>query len=165
MPSLEAVTPRTLADDDPTEGQLRTAWRRAVTETRAVLAMADDAWVKHGCPGTAECCQLAVTKRQPWLWPSEWKLLEAHLAATKRPLPPPRTDGACPFLDAAGKRCTVYAARPFGCRTFFCHRVTGPSTQPAERTNALLERLAALNVAVDPGATPRPILECVEQAR
>jgi Fe-S-cluster containining protein len=164
-PFSNAVTPRTLADDELTDAQMRVAWRRAVTETRAVLTRASEAWAKHGCPGTAECCQLAVTKRQPWLWPSEWKLLEAHLAASKRALPPPRADGACPFLDAAGQRCTVYEARPFGCRTFFCQRVTGPSQQPAEATNALLERLTALNVAVDPQATPRPILDWVAGAR
>ncbi len=130
-----------------------------MTETKAVLEKASAAWAKHGCPGTAECCQLAVTKRPPWLWPSEWKLLEEHLRRTKRSRPPLRADGACPFLDDAGKRCTVYADRPFGCRTFFCHRITGPAKVPAEETNGLLERLAALNLAVDDGAAPRAMME------
>ncbi|MGC3998833.1 MAG: YkgJ family cysteine cluster protein [Anaeromyxobacter sp.] len=60
-----------------------------------------------------------MTKRQPYLWPSEWRVLMEHLKREKRALPPPRADGACPFLDASGKRCSVYEARPFGCRTFF----------------------------------------------
>lgn len=155
----------TLPDPELNEAQLRTAWRRAVTETRAVLARASEAWQRHGCPGTAECCQLAVTRREPWLWPSEWRRLTAHLGESRRALPPPRADGGCPFLDEAGRRCTVYEARPFGCRTFFCHRVTGPAAQPADETNALLERLAALNLAVDSEASPRPLLEWVRQAR
>lgn len=142
----------TLAEDE-------LEWRRAVTETRAVLRKAADAWSRHACPASGECCQLSVTRRQPYLWPSEWRLLMEHLKRARRPMPPPREDGACPFLDASGKRCSVYEARPFGCRTFFCGRITGPSKIPAEETNALLERLTALNVAVDPHCEPRPMLD------
>lgn len=118
-------------------------------ETRAVLTQADAAWKAHGCPASAECCQLEKTQRPPYLWPSEWAVLLAFLKKEKRPLPPPRVDGGCPFLQADGKRCSVYEARPFGCRTFFCHRRVGPSKLPADKTNALLERLAALNLALD----------------
>jgi hypothetical protein len=53
----------------------------------------------------------------------------------------------------------VYEARPFGCRTFFCHRITGPSKLPADETNALLDRLRALNVAADDAAEPRSIID------
>lgn len=74
-------------------------------------------------------------------------------------MPARRPDGACPFLDAQGKRCTVYESRPFGCRTFFCHRITGPAKVPSEDTNTLLDRLAALNLAVDAEAAPRAMLE------
>jgi hypothetical protein len=147
-----------LPDEHEDAAPFRTGWRRAVTETRHVLAQADAAWARHTCPATAECCQLTVTKREPWLWPSEWRLILEHLRRARRPLPPPRPDGACPFLDAAGTRCTVYEARPFGCRTFFCHRITGPKAQPGQRTHALLDRLAALNVAVQPDAAPRALL-------
>lgn len=146
-------------DEARSSTQLQLAWRRAVTETRAILVKASAAWAAHGCPGTAECCQLAVTRRPPWLWPSEWKLLEARLARDRRPLPPPRADGACPFLDAAGTRCTVYEDRPLGCRTFFCARITGPAKLPADETNALLDRLRALNVSTDDDAVPHSILE------
>jgi Fe-S-cluster containining protein len=150
----------TLPDDDVrTDGEISIAWRRAVTETKAVLRAGSAAWSKHGCPGTAECCQLAVTKRPPWLWPSEWKVLEAALKEAKRPLPAARADGACPFLDESGQRCTVYEARPLGCRTFFCGRITGPNKLPKDETNALLERLKALNLAADDEAEPRSILD------
>ena len=138
---------------------MQLAWRRAMTETRAILEKASATWSRHGCPGTSECCQLAVTRRPPWLWPSEWKVLEARLEKDRRPLPPVRADGGCPFLDAAGTRCTVYESRPFGCRTFFCHRITGPTKLPADETNALLDRLRAVNVATDDDAVPHSILE------
>jgi Fe-S-cluster containining protein len=140
-------------------------WRAAVTETRAVYVKADETWRPYSCPSSADCCHKAMSSRPPWLWPSEWRLLVDALAREKRPLPPPRADGACPFLDAAGKRCTVYASRPFGCRTFFCEKVKGPSVQPSEGTNALLERLEALNVALDAGAKPRSLPEWIESAR
>src|SRR6185436_3635428 len=87
---------------------------RAERETRAIYAKADAMWARWSCPASAECCHLTKTQRQPWLWPSEWRLLTA-----KGPLPPARADGHCPFLDDAG-RCTRYADRPLGCRTFFC---------------------------------------------
>ena len=136
------------------------ALRAAITETRAVLRKADAAWAKHSCPSSAECCQLKTTGRPPWLWPSEWQLLLA-----RGPLPPPRVDGGCPFLDPAGLRCTVYEDRPFGCRTFFCHRIRGPAEVPSASTQALLERLKALNLALDDEAEVRSLPDLLEAAR
>lgn len=128
---------------------------RALRELRAIYRQADAAYSPFSCPASGECCQLAKTRRQPWLWYPEWKLL-----ADRRPLPPPREDGGCPYLDAAGKRCTVYADRPFGCRTFFCERIRGPARQPAETVDALLRRLEAVSQRVRPSLTsPRPLLE------
>ncbi len=156
----------TLDEDEsaPEQGLQRVAVRRAVTETMAVLRMASAQWANHGCPGTAECCQLSTTKREPWLWPSEWQALLELLEREHRPLPPPRADGGCPFLDPAGLRCTVYAARPFGCRTYFCHRITGPAKQPVEGTHALLERLTSINVALDAQSQPRSMLQWFSKA-
>ncbi len=125
--------------------------------------LADVAYRPYSCPGTAECCQLATTKRQPWLWPVEWELL---LAAKGGQVPPPRPDGGCPFLDADGKRCSVYASRPFGCRTFFCHRVSGPAREPIEAMAALSRRLARVAQTLDTdSASPRPLLLWAEDAR
>ncbi len=151
-----------LPDEDPIDAEFPSAavaWLRAMTETRAVLRQASAAWARHSCPGTSECCQLAKTLRPPWLWPSEWKVLEARLKRDLRPLPRERADGGCPFLDEKGLRCTVYEDRPLGCRTYFCHRIVGPSKLPADETNALLDRLRALNLATDDAAAPRSILE------
>ena len=129
--------------------------RAAQKETLAVFRLADAAYAPFSCSGTAECCQLAARKREPWLWPSEWELLRQ-----RGPVPPPRADGGCPFLDPGGGRCTVYEHRPFGCRTFFCHRIRGPSHQPSAAVNALLERLERVNQRLDPEVKgPRPIRE------
>ena len=131
----------------------------ALTETRAVLRKADDAWSKHSCPSTAECCQLKTTGRPPWLWPTEWTLL---MEAVNGVLPPERADGGCPFLDSTGSRCTVYADRPLGCRTFFCHRIRGPAVVPADTTNALFDRLRSLNIALDDEAQVRSLPQWYE---
>lgn len=128
-----------------------------------MLAKADGLYAAYRCPATAECCRLAVTGRQPWLWPSEWLLLEERLRRDNRPVPTARADGACPLLGP-DQRCTVYADRPFGCRTFFCSRAVGPQALPTAGTDALLKRLAALNLELDPDAAPRPLLERLERA-
>ena len=154
-----------LPDEERTTTEIKVAWQRAATETRAVLRQASSAWSGHSCPGTAECCQLAVTKRPPWLWPSEWKVIEERLKRDQRPLPAVRTDGACPFLDAGGLRCSIYEDRPLGCRTYFCHRIQGPAKLPGEETNALLDRLRSLNLAADDEASPRSILDWAQSVR
>ncbi len=130
----------------------------ALREVRAVYRQADEAYARFRCPESGECCQLSRTGREPWLWRTEWALLREELATQGRSLPGPRADGGCPFLDPAGKRCTVYAARPFGCRTYFCARVTGPPREPAERVNQLLLRLEAVtrNTAGE-DEVPRPL--------
>jgi uncharacterized protein len=141
------------ADDEAPRGGTH-AEERALKELRTVYRQADAAYAPYSCPASGECCQLATTRRQPWLWWPEWRLLARH------PLPPPRADGGCPYLDAAGKRCTVYADRPFGCRTFFCGRIQGPARQPAETVTALLVRLERLSQRLRPSLNgPRQLLD------
>ncbi|MFP2934035.1 YkgJ family cysteine cluster protein [Pyxidicoccus sp. 3LG] len=141
-------------DDESPAGGTRER-ERALKETRTVYRQADAAYAPFSCPASGECCQLARTGRQPWLWQPEWELLSRG-----RPLPPPRKDGGCPYLDAAGLRCTVYADRPFGCRTFFCERIRGPARQPAETVGSLLERLERISQRVAPALkAPRPLLD------
>jgi len=133
------------------------ARRAARLETRALYRLADAAYGPFSCPASAECCQLTKVKRQPWLWLGEWLVLEERLRSEGRRVEA-RADGACPLLGADG-RCTVYADRPFGCRTYFCHRVTGPAHEPSAQVNALQERLGRLSRDVDPSAEPRALLD------
>jgi uncharacterized protein len=145
------------------ERQRAVARRAALQELRAVYRLVDAVYRPYSCPGTAECCQLTTTKREPWLWPVEWELL---LSATGGAVPPPRADGGCPFLDSDGKRCSVYASRPFGCRTFFCHRIRGPAREPIEAMAVLSERLLRVAQTLDPDcAAPRPLLSWAEGER
>jgi uncharacterized protein len=131
--------------------------KHALAETRNVLAKASQTYRPWSCPSSAECCQLAKTGRPPWLWPSEWELLLERLKRDKRTLPPVRSDGGCPFLDASGRNCTVYEDRPFGCRTYFCHRVQGPSAQPTFVTNDLLRQMAGANIEWQDDAEPKSL--------
>lgn len=142
-------------DEEQAPASAAIAEARALSELRAIYRQADAAYAPFSCPASGECCQLSKTRRQPWLWEPEWKLLSA-----RRPLPPQRADGGCPYLDATGSRCTAYADRPFGCRTFFCERIQGPARQPAETVDALLRRLEAVSQRVRPELSgPRPLLE------
>ncbi|RYZ31921.1 MAG: YkgJ family cysteine cluster protein, partial [Myxococcaceae bacterium] len=63
------------ADDEAPASGTR-ALERALQETRTVYRQADEAYAPYSCPASGECCQLAVTKRQPWLWLPEWELLK-----------------------------------------------------------------------------------------
>ncbi|MBI3182586.1 MAG: YkgJ family cysteine cluster protein [Myxococcales bacterium] len=127
-----------------------------MSETRAIYRMADRAYAAFSCQGTAECCSLTKTGRQPWLWPTEWMLLARAVQAT-----PPRPDGGCPFLDSAGRRCFVYSDRPFGCRTYYCDRATRRAREPSRAVAQLLSRLASANLRLDAAAKPLPLLQLV----
>lgn len=135
--------------------------RTAARALEALYRQADAAWSGFRCPGTAECCQLAARGREPWLWGVEWDALRRAVPE----LPSPRADGGCPFLDAAGKRCTAYAARPLGCRTYFCHRAVGPAREPVEEMDRLQRRLETIAHSVRPDeAGPRPITAWIEES-
>ena len=125
---------------------IRPGGRALLLETRAIYRLADAAYAPFSCPSSSECCQLTQRQRQPWLWPSEWKLLEDAAIKQWGTLPKPRPDGGCPFLDENGKRCRVYELRPLGCRTYFCHRKSGPSKEPIETMVTLSKRLEFINL-------------------
>jgi Fe-S-cluster containining protein len=138
---------------------------QALRHLAALYRQADAAYARFSCPASSECCQLTQRGRQPWLWPVEWAALQDALARQGRRVPEARADGGCPLLDAAGRRCTVYADRPFGCRTYFCERASG-GRHPLEATVALSRKLEALAVEAAPddsAAGPRPILDWLRE--
>ena len=112
------------------------------------------------CEGTAECCTFSNTGREPY--PTAIELAEVERAIARnggmtkqRRLP--LADRRCPLLSTDGK-CTIYASRPFGCRTYFCDRVQGPGKLPRDRLKELGARIADLSAKAfprDPG--PRPL--------
>ena len=140
----------------PEDARRAHAARAAARALEGLYRRADAAWAGSRCPGTAECCQLSRQGREPWLWGVEWDALRRAVPA----LPPPRADGGCPFLDDEGRRCTVYAVRPLGCRTYFCHRATRPGPEPVEEMDVLQRRLEGVARSVRPDEPgPRPLSE------
>src|SRR6185295_5725337 len=111
--------------NDDAEDARRPTRAQALRRLAALYRQADSAYERFSCPSSAECCQLRRRGRQPWLWPVESAALEDALRRQGRRVPEPRADGGCPLLDEAGRRCTVYEDRPFGCRTYFCDRASG----------------------------------------
>ena len=68
---------------------------------------------------------------------------------------------ACPLLDAAG-RCAVYAARPLGCRTFFCDRAEVVAPIRQREVNALVRRIQEIAARHEPdGDRGRPLTKAL----
>lgn len=110
----------------------------------AILREVDDALAGVACDATTDCCRFRVTGREPWLTAVEWQLVVAEVKRQGRRLPRAnqQADGRCPFLDD-GARCLVYAARPLGCRTYYCERARGAPPRPSAFREAA-RRLASL---------------------
>jgi Fe-S-cluster containining protein len=152
--------------------------RHDLDALRALYAEADAALAGWSCEGSTDCCHFGRTGREPYLWPNEWALLERAIGArggVKAAAPgardpraarslPIADEGRCPLLGSDG-RCTVYADRPFGCRTFYCDRAEGPTRKPPRAALADVgRRVAALAHAVEPGGDgPRQLTRLVGQ--
>jgi Fe-S-cluster containining protein len=152
----------------------------ALGELRSLYAKIDDVLRGWGCEASTECCRFGVTGREPY--PTAVELAELERAVRARGgLPKRRSlplassrhgsrketrahdERRCALLGDDG-RCLVYAARPFGCRTFFCERARGPvgeradSGLPRETIAEVARDIAALSARfapADPG--PRPL--------
>jgi Fe-S-cluster containining protein len=110
----------------------------------------------HGCPGSTECCRFGITGREPYVTSVEVALLARAVAASgrrpgtplkpaRRALPLARDERTCPLLmrprDGEVARCSVYAARPLGCRTFWCHRATKDAALGQHELNDFVRRV------------------------
>jgi Fe-S-cluster containining protein len=145
--------------------------RALLDELSAIYGRVDQLYAGYGCPSSTECCRFAVTGREPYVTSIERLAVERALAARggalspkKRALPllPARDEAICPLLDQHG-RCAVYAARPFGCRTFWCHRATSDrpvSHREMQRLLREVQELAARHVA--DGDRGRPLRRALE---
>lgn len=122
------------------------------------------------CDSTAECCTFSNTGREPYPTAIELAEVDRAIAArggvkailNKRRLP--LADRRCPLLSNDGK-CVIYASRPFGCRTYFCHRIRGPGKLPRDRLRELGARIADLSAKAfprDPG--PRSLFKALSKA-
>ena len=98
----------------------------AAAETRAVYAELAKRSVDRQCTLLTECCQFKLTGLTPYLTKGEALVAAKGVRAAGRKQLPERTDGACPLLHPFTGKCTIYADRPFGCRTHFCPAAGGP---------------------------------------
>jgi Fe-S-cluster containining protein len=98
-----------------------------------VYAVAEEALPERSCTSRACCCQFVQTGREPFVTQAELGLILRELRNQGRALPKARPNGACPLLSKDGKRCTVYPARPLGCRTYFCREAGGPASARSMR--------------------------------
>jgi Fe-S-cluster containining protein len=143
----------------------------------AALASADQAFAGWTCPASTECCRFGVTGREPYVTSIEIALIRRAIAARggakswkragslaperddagKRSLPLAVDERRCPMLTDAG-RCSIYAARPLGCRTFFCDRASPAGRVRHREISALVREIQAIAASHEPaGDQGRPL--------
>jgi Fe-S-cluster containining protein len=124
-------------------------------DLRRIYERADRLYADWSCPNSTECCRFGITGRQPYVTSIELSLLRHSLAGgggeltpRHRALPISRDaaeERVCPLLDRSG-RCSVYAERPLGCRSYYCERAqrgVGPSGDELRELVRELQELAA----------------------
>lgn len=130
------------------------------TEIRAIYAEVGSRALPRDCALRTGCCQFRITGRTPMLTKGEALFLAKGVRAAGRTRIKAREDGSCPLLGVDG-RCTVYAHRPFGCRTHFCAEAGG--MYPRRHVADLIQRLEALDEKLL-GDGPRPIEGALDAA-
>ena len=136
----------------------------ARAELLALYARIDARFAPFSCDASADCCHFAITGREPYVTPVELAEIEHAIAlrggarpARSRSLPIAGDPRCCPLLGADG-RCTIYASRPLGCRTFFCDRVQGPGKVPRTEANEVARAIVDLSARTFPRAPPSRLL-------
>jgi Fe-S-cluster containining protein len=117
-------------------------------ELHSLFARVDALYADWSCADSGDCCRFGSAGHQPYvtaieLFAIRHALAELAPATERRALPVLREANdvrSCPLLDRGGG-CSVYADRPFGCRTYYCGRAK-PGAHP--NADELAELLAAL---------------------
>lgn len=115
----------------------------AEREVRAIYAELAGRPIERACTMRGECCHFRQTGLTPYLTLGEALVAARGVRASGRKRLPERSDGACPLLHPVSGRCTIYAERPFGCRTHFCEAAGGPYAR--REVSDLIARLDALD--------------------
>ena len=109
--------------------------KHVLAELRALYARIDAALDGWACDASTDCCRFGVTGREPYPTAVEVAELERAVKARgglkKRRTLPVAGERRCALLGD-DNRCSVYASRPFGCRTFFCDRARSPVGEGAK---------------------------------
>jgi uncharacterized protein len=148
----------------------------SLRELERLYADVDALYAGTSCPSSTECCRFAITGREPYVTSIELALLRRAMAqrggkrgdraeplsASDPRLPVLADERTCPLLSRDG-RCSVYAARPFGCRTFFCERAE--SLAPVRHAD-MLARVRELKRVAEQhqpgGSAGRPLTRALE---
>lgn len=139
----------------------------ALAELHALYAEVDALYAGWSCPSSSECCRFGITGKQPFVTSLELAALEKAVARRggmpskkKRALPLTKDaekERMCPLLSREGK-CSVYADRPLGCRTFYCSRATRGDGPGRDQLRHLVQRLGELAAKHRfGGEQPRPL--------
>ena len=135
--------------------------KELLNELRAVYADVEARPLPRQCSLLSGCCHFRQTGRTPSVTRIEALLAAQGVRASGRKKVSPHPDGACPLLGADG-RCTIYAHRPFGCRTHFCAQAGGP--YPRQHVVDLVRRMEALDERLGWREGPRPFEAALEDA-
>lgn len=117
---------------------------KATAEVESVYRALDQLGLSRNCQGRTRCCRFKLTGRVPFLTLGEALVAARGVRASGKKQLPVGTgysgaeQGECPLLGRNGS-CTIYAHRPFGCRTHFCEAAGG--NYPRAAVSALVRRL------------------------
>ena len=143
-----------------------------VAELERIYAEAEQLYAGWSCEASTDCCHFERTGREPYVTSLELSYLMRAVRKSGRAIgaqPSPRKlpvlasgEGRCPLLDAAG-RCSVYAARPIGCRTFWCERRRETHPGRHRDMNELVRRIQDLAARhTEGGERGRPLRRAIE---
>jgi Fe-S-cluster containining protein len=137
------------------------AERALLAELEGVYRELDTRFAGWACPESTECCRFGLTGVEPYVTSIEYLavLTAIHkrggpLHAKRRAQPlaerSAREERTCALLDRDG-RCSIYAARPLGCRTYFCSRAHGAATVQHSEVLAMVRRIQEIAARHTPG--------------
>ena len=114
------------------------------TELANVLSELTSLFTGTSCPRSTRCCRFKQTGRVPYVWPAEARRVLSGVMRRGGRLPRGGEPGDCPLLLKDGS-CSVYADRPFGCRTFFCDDAILPEGTRRREVDALAKQLRTVS--------------------
>ena len=130
-------------------------------ELRSIYAGIERRPLAQNCTLSTGCCHFRLTGKMPLVTMAEALFAAKGVRASGRVTAKPHPDGACPLLGKDG-RCTIYAHRPFGCRTHFCAEAGGPF--PRKQVADLIQRLEALDEKLGHHDASRPFVAALTDA-
>ena len=133
----------------------------AIVEVLEVYAELEKRPLERDCVRRTECCQFKLTGHVPYLTEGEALVAAKALRAKGRDRLQQKADGSCPLLEEGTGLCSIYADRPFGCRTHFCAAAGGPYKR--REVVDLIRRLEDIDYAVG-GCGPRTLPVAVKEA-